>query len=317
MKYIAHINELIGKKTATTEHLVLFGQNIAAGSHISGLTKNLKVGKGGMVINTANVENTLAGIGFGMILGGVSSIFFMKQQDFLLLGIDHLVNTYNFIRRKKPSASFTIVFVVVDSGYQGLQSSINNLGDFCSIARIPGFTITNIVDAQEIIETHLVSPGFRILAVSQRLFSQDVISVEKVYGNEEKTIFQYSDGSDATIVCFNFAFPYGLQLAEELRKNNVNPSLFSVNMPTPLEWDPIIDNVKKTKKVVIIDDSKSMNFSSDNLLSAIYAVIKPEKVVVLRRVFSSNDWLFPNSDELLIDYNQVAKELVSSSASKS
>src|SRR3989344_2221221 len=183
MKYIQHINELIVKKTAATKELVLFGQNIAAGSFISGLTKNLKVGEGGLIINTPNVENTLTGLGFGMMLGGVSSIFFMKQQDFLLLGIDQLVDTYNFIRIKKPEASFTIVFSISDQGYQGLQSSLNNFGDFCSIARIPGFTITNKADAEDVINTHLVSPGFRIIGVSQRLFGQEILDAPKIYAS--------------------------------------------------------------------------------------------------------------------------------------
>jgi len=82
MKYIQYINEILGRKTAETDGLVLFGQNIAAGSHISGLTKGLRVGKGGIIINTPNSENTLTGLGFGMMLGGVSSIFFMKPISF-------------------------------------------------------------------------------------------------------------------------------------------------------------------------------------------------------------------------------------------
>src|SRR3989344_5934708 len=100
-KFIQHINEMIVKKTSETEKIVLFGQNIAAGSCLSGLTRALKVGKGGLIINTPNSENTLTGLGFGMMLNGVSSIFFMKQLDFLLLGIDQIVDTYNFVRRKE------------------------------------------------------------------------------------------------------------------------------------------------------------------------------------------------------------------------
>ena len=177
MKYIQFVNSLIRKKSLDTDKLVLFGQNINAGSCISGLTKNIKVKEGSMIINTPNCENTQAGLGLGLMINGVSSVFFMKQQDFLLLGIDQLVNTYNFIRRNNPSASFTIVFVIVDLGYQGLQSSLNNFGDFCSIARIPGFTITNKSDAEKIIDKYLVHPGFRIMGVSQRLFKEEMMDI--------------------------------------------------------------------------------------------------------------------------------------------
>lgn len=310
MKYIEYVNKIIGEETMVTENLVLFGENIAAGSHISGLTKQLQVGKGGLVINTPNTENTHAGAGFGMMLAGVSSILFMKQQDFLLLGVDQLVNTYNFIRRKKPLASFTIVFIIVDSGYQGLQSSINNFGDICSLARIPGFTVTNREDIKEIIQKHLISPGFRIIGVSQRLFGKDLLETETVSVNNDKTLFQYKKGSNATIACFNFSFPYGLKLHEILKEKNIESSLFSVNATTPINWKDIINDVQKTKNLIVIDDSKSENFACDNLLVAALQSCKINHVVVLKRNMEGNDWLYPNQDELFINYDEVVNTLL-------
>lgn len=310
MKYIEYINELIGKKTAEAEKLVLFGQNIAAGSRLSGLTKNLKVADGGFIINTPNSENALTGLGFGLMLSGVSSIFFMKQQDFLLLGIDQLVNTYNFIRRKKPTASFTIVFIVVDVGYQGLQSSLNNFGDFCSMARIPGFTITNKVDAEEIINTHLISPGFRIIGVSQRLFGQEILDVQKSYSDNEKTLFRYTDGNKATIVCFNLSFPYGWELYNKLKEKNIDSSLFSVNAVTPIDWGKIIQDVKKTKNLIVMDDSKSENFSCDNLFANALQECQMDNKIILKREVKGNEWLYPNPDIFQINYDALASKLL-------
>ncbi|OGZ53131.1 MAG: hypothetical protein A3B25_03275 [Candidatus Ryanbacteria bacterium RIFCSPLOWO2_01_FULL_48_26] len=309
MKYIQYINELIVKKTASTERLVLFGQNIAAGSNISGLTKNLAVGQGGLIINTPNSESTLAGLGFGMMLDGTSSIFFMKQLDFLLLGIDQLVDTYNFVRRKTPAASYTIVCVVSDLGWHGLQSSFNNFGDMCSIARISGFNITNRKDAEEIINTHLVSPGFRIICVSQRLFPKEILDVETIFINRGKTLFQYKQGKRATIACFNLAFPQGLELHNKLKEKGIDASLFSVNAATPIRWDEIIADVQKTKKLVVIDDSKSENLSCDNLLVAAYEKCKMDHVIALKRDIKGNEWLSPNADELEINYDEIVRTL--------
>lgn len=302
-KYIQHINEIIVKKTSETEKMVLYGQNIAAGSCLSGLTKGLKVGKGGLIINATNSENTLAGLGFGMMLNGVSSIFFMKQLDFLLLGIDQLVHSYNFIRRKDPSASYTIVAIVSDLGWHGLQSSFNNFGDICSIARIPGFTITNKADAEEIINTHLVSPGFRIIGIPQRLFGQEILDIKPIFVNNEKTLFQYKKGKKATIVCFNFSLPYGLKIP-------VDASLFSVNSVTPIDWEKIIADVKKTKNLVIIDDSKSENLSCDSFLVAVLEKCELNKTIIIKREIKGNEWLFPNLDELEINYEKIVKRLL-------
>lgn len=308
MKYIEYVNGLIAKKTSETEKLVLFGQNISAGSCLSGLTKNLSVGKGGFIINTPNSENTLTGLGFGLMIGGVSSVFFMKQQDFLLLGVDPLVNTYNFIRRKKPTASFTIVFIVSDLGYHGLQSSLNNFGDFCSLARIPGFTITNRVDAEEIINSHLIAPGFRIIGVSQRLFGKDILDIPNVYSNNEKTLFQYTAGAKATIVCFNLSLPYGWELYSKLQEEDITASLFSVNATTPIDWQKIIESVKKTKNLLVLDDSKSANLSCDNLLVHVLEKCQLNTTIVVKRKLPE-DWLSPNSDELAVNYEGIIKKL--------
>ncbi|MBU4415145.1 MAG: hypothetical protein KJ976_08600, partial [Proteobacteria bacterium] len=281
----------------------------------SGLTRNLKVQENSLIINTPNSENSLCGIGFGLMLSNVASVFFMKQQDFLLLGIDHLVNTFNFIRLKKPSASFTIMNIVVDSGYEGPQSCLNNLADFCSISRTPGFTITNKIDAEQIINSQLVSPGFRIISVSQRLANKDVIETEKIFSRSDDTLFKYTEGNDATIVCFNFTFPQGQELYKKLKNKNINSSLFSVNTPLPIDWNEIIQDVKKTGNIVIIDDSKSSNLSCDNLLVEVMRECKLSNEIVVKRKLDDS-LLVPNPDTLIIDYEGIIGKLTASMKQK-
>ena len=122
MKYIEYVNGRIREELDGSSPMVLFGQNVTTGSCISGLTRGLVESGELRIINTPNVENTLVGVGLGLMLSGISSVFFMKQQDFLLLGIDHLVNTYNAVRIKQPAASFSIVTIVVlDRSHPGIR----------------------------------------------------------------------------------------------------------------------------------------------------------------------------------------------------
>jgi pyruvate dehydrogenase E1 component beta subunit len=247
------------------------------------------------------------------MMNGVSSIFFMKQLDFLLLGMDHLVNTYNIIRNhdELKNASFTIFPIVVDNGFQGPQSSLNNLSDFCSMARIEGYTITNKIDAEKIIQSKLISPGFRIITISQRLFNEEIIvPKELIYLNKENTVFQYYKGRDVTIVCFNFSFPQGMKLHNELEKSGIKNSLFNVNSANSTNWKKIIDDVKCTQKLIIIDDSKSKNFSCDSLLVDIVQKCNINKKIILKRNMNQN-WLNPVSDKFEIDVKKVTRELIS------
>jgi len=311
MKYVEYLNNLINVETAKPEHVVLFGQNINAGSCLAGLTRNLAVQPSGRVINSTNAENSLVGFGFGLMMGGVHGVFFMKQMDFLLLGTDHLVNTYNIIRSVRhqlKDGSFTIVAVVVDSGYEGPQSALNNFADFCSVARIPGFTITNKVDADFIFARHFLQPGFRIIGVSQRLERADIIDPgEQISTVGDGEIFQYSEGEGATLVSFNFSFPQVLKLRASLAARGVPTSHFNVNSPVAVDWTAIKESVSRTGKIVVVDDSKSGHVAADALMAEFAGIPLTKKIVVKRKL--GEDWLHPVSDLFEINEERVIDEL--------
>ena len=244
---------------------------------------------------------------------GISSIFIVKQLDFLILGLDHLVNSYNIIRNqpKFDSTSFTIMPIVMDEGYQGPQSSFNNLSDMCSMARVPGFCITTKWEIEQILSNHLITPGFRIISVSQRLSKKELLAPEKLYYvNESNTVFQYSNGIDVTIVCFNFSFPQGYELYQELLKNNIDATIFNVTSSTPTEWSEIIKNIKHTKKLIILDDSKSHNLSCYALINDLNAISLTKKILITKPFAS--DWFNPNQDLLEVNIKNILDELTNS-----
>lgn len=312
MKYLEHVNALLRKEVGSHDGLIVFGQNVSAGSRISGFTRGFSVKETGKIINMTNSENSLVGFGFGVMLGGGAAAFFMKQLDFLFLGVDQLVNTYNIIRNGgHAKGSFTILPLIVDMGYQGPQSSANDFGDFCSMARIPGFAVTNKYDAEHIIAKHLAAPGFRVIGFSQRLFKEDVIDPgEPTLADKDMRFAQYKDGGDATIVCFNFSFPYGWQLGLEMEKAGAKPTIFNVNYMTPIDWGPILENVRKTKKLVVIEDSKSENLSCFSLLAEARGTGLLKKDVFIKRKLA-DDWLHPVSDAMDINYEEIVRALIS------
>lgn len=320
MKYIEHINTVLKNAVASHEGLVVYGQNVNAGLRLSGFTRGFEVRPSGKIINTTNTENSLVGFGFGMMLGGGKAAFFMQQLDFLLLGADQLVNTYNIIRNSehacpppqgRAKGSFTILPVTVDMGYQGPQSSSNNFGDFCSLARIPGYAVTNKYDAEHIVAKHFGAPGFRIVSFSQRLYGDEVIDPgTPILTDSDCKFAQYKDGADATIVCFNFSFPYGWKLGLELEKAGKKPAIFNVNYMTPIDWEPILVSVRKTGKLVVFDDSKSENLSCFSFLAEARGTGKLKKDIFIRRELG-DDWLNPVSDAMEIDYEGIVRELTS------
>lgn len=268
-KYIAAVNRLLCREIARTPKLVSFGENIDKGSHISGLTRNLVPAAEGRVINVGNWEAAHCGAGFGMMLEGASSVLFVKQLDFMLLAMDHFASTYNLVRTLQgdyPMGSFSIVAVVCDQGYQGPQSSFNALGSICSLARVPGYCITNASDADRILSRHLVRPGFRFIALSQRLFGTEILEPPLLWGSEDDSILQYARGDDATVVCFNFSFPEGCRIQERLEQAGLSCDVFSAGYPTHPDWRSVLASAGRTGNLVVLDDSKCLDLPAYRLL---------------------------------------------------
>jgi pyruvate/2-oxoglutarate/acetoin dehydrogenase E1 component len=309
MRYIEYINSIIKDIIKKEKKLILYGQNIVSGSCLSGLTRGLESINTGLTINTPNSENTLVGVGFGMMLNNTSSIFFMKQMDFLLLGIDHLVNTYNIIRQNPPTSSFTIFPISVDSGYEGPQSALNNLNDFSSIAELDVYSFTNKRDTKKIISKYLVEPGFRIMSPSQRLLQKEVIDIDILQHDNDCNFFHYKNGDDATIVCFNYSIPYGSTLHNSIRDNGMTASLFSVNCYSKFDYSYIINDLKRTNTLIIIDDSKSVNKSSEKFLIETNKYCNLNNLIILDRSEEQNRF-YPLHDQLEIDYQSVVNKLM-------
>jgi pyruvate/2-oxoglutarate/acetoin dehydrogenase E1 component len=297
MNYVGYVNELFRNKLAETRNVVSFGQNISLASCLGGLTRGLPTDNGNLVINTTNSEYTLTGAGFGLMTEGVNGIFFLKQQDFLLLGIDHLVHTWNALRTRGLQTSFTIVAIVVDNGFEGPQSCINNLPDFCSISRIPGFAVSNRVNADAVIDKYLVAPGVRLIGVSQNMFRDDIsepITDCKLL-DAENLIHQHGEGEDATIVSLNFAYTEASRLMGVLNERGASASLFNSAAVAPHSWDVVVEHASRTKNVLICDDSKSQHKASVDLAHLLLSQI-PDCEVSLQTRQHDDSWSWPNPD---------------------
>jgi pyruvate/2-oxoglutarate/acetoin dehydrogenase E1 component len=236
-------------------------------------------------------------------------VYFVKQLDFMLLGMDPFVNTFNFIRCSrdiKTLGSFQIIMLVCDQGQQGPQSSFDSYGDFCSIARIPCYSLTNAVDAADILDTQLAVPGFRMFALSSRHCKTEFLQLQKVYRNDDCSVFQYTEGKDATIVGFNFSLQEGHQLLQKMQAQGMSASLFSASYVPAPDWSRIIASVAQTRRLVVLDDSKSVHLPCYKLIDAIHqsGVTFRRDVVTRQEIdFGMSDDKFP------VDYDALLASL--------
>ena len=253
--YLETINRLLIEEAARHPHLLQFGENIAQGSRLCGLARHLT----GRLVTAANCENTHVGVGLGMMMEGGQALLVVKQLDFLLLGVDQMINTMNLVRASRERhtlGSFTILTIVCDQGWQGPQSSFNDFAGLCALARLDGYHLTGLADAQRILKRQLVAPGFRLIAVSQRQFGHECLELPMVHASDDDSEHQYSDGPDATIVSLGFTMPETLELMARCRADSQRSAVFHLNPVQSQAWPRMLSSAARTRRLIVLDDSK-------------------------------------------------------------
>jgi len=306
--YIGQIIEQVNLVTDKCGAILLFGENIDTGSRIAGLARGLKVNPAGSIQNVGNCELTHCGVGFGMLLDGGQAALFAKQLDFMLLGLDQVCNTFNYIRAYSPRntwGSFTIFVIVCDQGYQGPQSSLNGAGDFASIANIPVYCLNAAADAKRIVGDHFASPGFRVICLSQRLFGASALATPAEWAADDSSLFRYKSGNDATLLSFNFSLRDTLDMEAKLRDAGVDSDVFHVNFIPSMDMTPILESCKRSGKLIVVDDSKTVTKFSDAIVAELCLHSIPVRLLSFNRRGCSNDSYGANEDRFIPDFDRA------------
>ncbi len=62
------------------------------------------------------------------------------------------------------------------------------------------------------------------------------------------------EGNDVTIVSFNKMMKVALGAAEVLQKENISAEVIDLRTIRPMDWETILQSVKKTNRLVIVEE---------------------------------------------------------------
>jgi pyruvate/2-oxoglutarate/acetoin dehydrogenase E1 component len=268
--YVTNLVKHINLRLRVVERTLLYGENINYGSCLSGLAKGIDPIERHTILNVGNAELAHVGIGMGVMLDGGNAVLFVKQSDFLLLALDQIVNTYNYIRGTLPRehfGSFTIYSIVCNQGYQGPQSSLNSPQDFASLANVSTFCVNGSTDTSWVINNQFINPGFRFVFVSLRHFGDKAPLTCALSHAPDGSVFSYRNGNAATVVCTGFCLSEGLGLVRTLADKGLEVDLYHVNYVPGMLLNELIESCARSGKLIILDDSKSVSKLGDLIVS--------------------------------------------------
>ena len=96
-------------------------------------------------------------------------------------------------------------------------------------------------------------------------------------------------------------------LHEKLKDRGVSSSLFSANYVFPQDWQRICESVSQTRKLVLLDDSKSVSLWGNTMIQALTDRCPPFEKIIVSREADIDFGVCP--DNLEINYAEILTRL--------
>jgi pyruvate dehydrogenase E1 component beta subunit len=210
------------------------------------------------VIDTPIAELGFAGIGVGAAMNGLRPIVEFMTWNFAVLAFDQIVN--NAAKTLSQSAgqfSCPIVFRG-PSGAAGQLAQQHSQTFESWLANTPGLKVISCVDPKDskgLIKSAIRDEDPVCIMESEQLYGLKGEVPEEEYLVPIGQAVVRKEGSDVTIVSFNKMMEVVKKAASELEKEGISAEVIDLRTIRPLDHRTIVESVKKTNRLVVVDES--------------------------------------------------------------
>ena len=235
-------------------------------------------------------ESAFVGAGIGAALGGMRPIVEIMTVNFSMLAMDQILNNAATLRHMSGGQfNVPVVIRMATGGGKQLaaQHSHSLEGWYAHIPGIKVLTPATVDDARGMLAPALADPDPVLIFEHGSLYNVegDVTGDSAAFGIRRAAVRRV--GSDVSIITYGGSLPKCLTAAEQLASNGTDAEVVDLRSLRPLDDDTILTSVKKTHRVVIVDEgwrsgSISAELSARIMEGAFYDLDAP-----VRRVCSA------------------------------
>ena len=210
------------------------------------------------VIDTPIAELGFAGIGVGAAMNGLRPIVEFMTWNFAVLAFDQIVN--NAAKTLSQSAgdfSCPILFRG-PSGSAGQLAQQHSQTFESWMANVPGLKVISCVDPADskgLLKSAIRDDDPVCMMESELLYALKGEVPEDEYLVPIGKAAIRKEGKDVTIVSFNKMMEVVKDAAVELEKEGISAEVIDLRTIRPLDHHCIVDSVKKTNRLVVVDES--------------------------------------------------------------
>lgn len=213
------------------------------------------------VIDTPIAELGFTGIAVGAAQNGLRPIVEYMTWNFATLALDQILNTASkMLAMSGGQISCPIVFRGPNgsAGQLGAQHSTAFESYYANIPGIKVISISNAYDAKGLMKAAIRDNDPVIFMESEVMYGEkgEVPTEEYIIPIGKADIKK--QGRDVTIVSYNKMMKVALGAAAELEKEGISAEVIDLRTIRPLDWLTLVESVKKTNRMVIVDEQWPM-----------------------------------------------------------
>ena len=243
---------------------LLFGLGVNDPKGVFGTTTDLyKKYTTNRVFETPTSENAMTGVGVGLALAGFKPIMVHQRLDFFLLAMDQLVNNaakWHFMFGGESTVSLTIRLIVGRGWGQGPTHSQNLHAWF---AHIPGLKVVIPAFASDVkgLLTSAIRDPNPVIFIEDRWIHSQLVEINELKDEVPLGVANLvTTGNDLTIVSSGYMSVLALQAVTYAKRKGVQIDLIDLRTIKPLDEKMILESVKKTGRLMVVDSG--VEFSS-------------------------------------------------------
>jgi pyruvate dehydrogenase E1 component beta subunit len=209
------------------------------------------------VIDTPIAELGFTGVAVGAAQNGLRPIVEYMTWNFAVLALDQILNTASkMLAMSGGQVGCPIVFRGPNgsAGQLGAQHSTAFESMYANIPGLKVISVSNPYDGKGLLKAAIRDEDPVIFMEAEVLYGEKGEVPEEEYIIPIGKADIKRPGKDVTIVSFNKMMKVALGAAAELEKEGISAEVIDLRTIRPLDWMTILESVKKTNRLVIVEE---------------------------------------------------------------
>ena len=253
------IAEAMSEEMRRDETIYLMGEEVAEYNGAYKASKGMLDEFGAKrVIDTPISEAGFSGVGVGSTMTGNRPIIEYMTFNFALVGIDQIINNAAKIRQMSGGQFPCPIVFRGPTGSAGQLGATHSQAFESWYANCPGLKVivpSNPYDAKGLLKSAIRDDDPVIFMESEQMYGDKGEVPEGEYTLPIGVAEVKRIGKDVTLVSFGKILKEAIIAAEELNKEGIDVEVIDLRTIRPLDYDTIFESVKKTNRLVILEES--------------------------------------------------------------